>query len=218
VKASVVKRVLCVAVAAITILFIAECKDHKVHYLPIMGISKVDSVSKDTIYHTIANFSLMDQMGQVVTRDTFKHSIYVANFFFVTCPGICRKMNNELERVQKTFTGYNSVKFVSFTVNPEEDSIPVLAEYAKQHDAVPYQWYFLRGEKSKVLDLAIHSYLAETDGYLVHSQNLTLIDMEGRIRGVYSGVIPAEVDRLIKDINLLLKEESENGNKIEMKR
>ena len=199
-------------------LLCVKCKTKNSRYLPIIGISKLDSVSKDTIYHTIANFSMMDQMGQIVTRDTFKHSIYVANFFFVTCPGICKKMNNELERVQKTFAGYNSVKFISFTVNPEEDSIPVLAEYAKQHEAVPYQWYFLRGNKDTVLNLARHSYLAETDGYLVHSQNLTLIDMEGRIRGVYSGIIPAEIDRLIKDINLLLKEESENGNKIKMQR
>jgi protein SCO1/2 len=199
-----------IVVLVLVMALLVQCKRTTVHYLPILGNSDTDSISKDTIYHTIADFKLMDQMGQMVTQDTFKHKVYVANFFFVTCPGICKKMNNELERVQKAFVGNTKVKFVSYTVNPEQDTIPALLEYAKLHDAVPYQWYFLRGDKSVVLDLAVHSYLAETDGYLVHSQNLTLVDMEGRIRGIYSGVVPADVDKLIADINLLLKEEKEN--------
>jgi protein SCO1/2 len=183
----------------------------QLRYLPILGISTVDSVTKDTVYHTIANFTIIDQMGQVVTQDTFSNKIYVANFFFVTCPGICKQMNNELESVQKAFEGNNRVKFLSFTVNPQEDSIPALQEYAKLHDAVPYQWYFLRGDKDQVLEIARHSYLAETNGYLVHSQNLTLVDSKRRIRGVYSGISRPDVDRLIKDIKLLQKEESENS-------
>ena len=203
-------RIKLIAVIVLAVVLFTQCKKATVRYLPILGNSRVDSVSKDTMYHIIADFKLMDQMGQMVTQDTFKHKVYVANFFFVTCPCICKKMNNELERVQKAFVGNGKVKFVSYTVNPEQDTIPALHEYANLHDAVPYQWYFLRGDKSIVLDLATHSYLAETDGYLVHSQNLTLIDMEGRIRGVYSGVVPADVDKLITDISLLLKEEKEN--------
>jgi len=194
-------------------VLLAQCKGSKteVRYLPILGISTTDSVTKDTIYHTIANFSITDQMGQIVTQDTFSNKIYVANFFFVTCPGICKQMNNELESVQKAFAGNSKVKFLSFTVNPEQDSIPALQEYAKLHDAVPYQWYFLRGDKDQVLNLARNSYLAETNGYLVHSQNLTLVDTKRRIRGVYSGISQPEVDKLITDIKLLLKEESENS-------
>jgi protein SCO1/2 len=197
--------------ATISVLLM-QCKRREVRYLPIMGISRVDSVTKDTVYHTIANFKLTDQFGQVVTVDTFRNKVYVANFFFVSCPGICRQMNNELERVQKAFVGNSKVNFVSHTVTPDQDSVPVLLQYAKLHDAVPYQWYFLTGDKKQILDLAVHSYLAETDGYLVHSQNLTLVDMEGRIRGVYSGTVPSDVDKLMKDINILLKEESENGH------
>ena len=200
-------------VFVLLLFLLAQCKSRKVQlrYLPILGISTVDSVTKDTVYHTIANFTIIDQMGQVVTQDTFSNKIYVANFFFVTCPGICKQMNNELESVQKAFEGNNRVKFLSFTVNPQEDSIPALQEYAKLHDAVPYQWYFLRGDKDQVLEIARHSYLAETNGYLVHSQNLTLVDSKRRIRGVYSGISRPDVDRLIKDIKLLQKEESENS-------
>jgi len=201
------------AVLVLMPVLLAQCKGRKteVRYLPILGISTTDSVTKDTIYHTIANFSITDQMGQIVTQDTFSNKIYVANFFFVTCPGICKQMNNELESVQKAFAGNSKVKFLSFTVNPEQDSIPALQEYAKLHDAVPYQWYFLRGDKDQVLNLARNSYLAETNGYLVHSQNLTLVDSKRRIRGVYSGISQPEVDKLITDIKLLLKEESENS-------
>src|SRR6185312_4448766 len=206
-------RYIRLAVLVLMPVLLAQCKGSKteVRYLPILGISTTDSVTKDTIYHTIANFSITDQMGQIVTQDTFSNKIYVANFFFVTCPGICKQMNNELESVQKAFAGNSKVKFLSFTVNPDQDSIPALQEYAKLHDAVPYQWYFLRGDKDQVLNLARNSYLAETNGYLVHSQNLTLVDTKRRIRGVYSGISQPEVDKLITDIKLLLKEESENS-------
>lgn len=195
------------------VILLAQCQSKRtVRYLPILGINKYDSIKKDTNYHTVADFKLTDQFGQTVTADTFKNKIYVANFFFATCPGICKQMNNELERVEKAFANNNKVKFVSHTVTPDQDSVPVLAQYALLHDAIPYQWYFLTGDKKQILDLAIHSYLLETDGYLVHSQNLTLVDTHRHLRGVYSGTVPADVDRLIKDISVLLKEESENSN------
>jgi protein SCO1/2 len=200
-----------IALIAISLIF-AQCKSQikQVRYLPILGLSTVDPDTKDTIYHAIDTFKVMDQMGQIVTRDSFSNKIYVGNFFFVTCPGICRQMNNELESVQKAFAGNNKVKFLSFTVNPDQDTIPALLEYAKLHDAVPYQWYFLRGNKSQILKLATRSFLAESNGYLVHSQNLTLVDSKGHIRGMYSGTVESEVTKLIADIKLLLKEENEN--------
>ena len=176
----------------------------------MLGISTFNSTTGDSVYHTIGNFTIMDQMGQMVTQDTFADKIYVANFFFVTCPGICKQMNEALEGVQKSFAGNSKVKFLSFTVNPQEDSIAALQEYARLHDAVPYQWYFLRGDKDTVFKLARQSYLAETSGYLIHSQNLTLVDSQKRIRGIYSGTVQADVNRLIVDINLLLKEGKEN--------
>jgi protein SCO1/2 len=191
----------------------AQCKTKtkQARYLPILGLSTTDPESKDTIYHAIDTFKVMDQMRQIVTRDSFNNKIYVANFFFVTCPGICKKMNNELENVQKAFSGNSKVKFLSFTVNPDQDTIPALLEYAKLHDAVPYQWYFLRGNKDQILKLATRSYLAESNGYLVHSQNLTLVDSQGHIRGIYSGIVETEVSKLIADIKLLIKEENENS-------
>jgi protein SCO1/2 len=174
--------------------------------LPIYGDRYLDTVTHDSVDHHVLAFKMTDQFGQTVTLDTFKNKIYCANFFFVTCPGICKKMNNELERVQKKFAGNTNVKFLSYTVNPEQDSVPALAQYAIEHEAVPYQWYFVTGNKDEIIKQARFSYDLQTDKFLVHSQNITLIDKKGRIRGVYGGTISEDMDRLIKDIDLLLKE------------
>lgn len=201
---------LLILVAATSVLVACQTKPKKVRYLPVLGISTLNS-SGDTVYHTIDTFRVVDQMGQIITNDTFRNKIYVANFFFVTCPGICRQMNNNLQSVEQAFAGNKKIKFLSFTVNPEQDTVPALLQYAKLHNAVPYQWYFLRGDRKRITELAIHSFLAESNGYLVHSQNLALIDSQGRIRGIYSGTVQSEVDKLIADIRLLQKEENENN-------
>jgi protein SCO1 len=180
-------------------------------FLPIYGSRSIDTLTHDTIYHQVLNFRLTDQMGQIVTLDTFHNKIYAANFFFASCPGICKIMNNELEIVAKHFAGNPNVKFISYTVTPDQDSVPVLAEYAKLHDAVPYQWYFVTGDKKEIINQARFSYDLITDKYLVHSQNITLIDRDGHIRGVYGGTISEEINRLINDIEVLLKEDNKRN-------
>lgn len=188
-------------------MWLADCRVKPKNTLPIYGSRKFDSVTHDTIYHHVLDFKLTDQMGQTVTLDTFKNKIYAANFFFATCPGICKKMNAELQRVEKVFAGNKDVKFISYTVTPEQDSVPVLAAYAKMQDAVPYQWYFLTGDKNVINAQARLSYNLEFHNYLVHSQNITLVDRKSHIRGVYCGTLAPEMDRLIKDIKLLLAQD-----------
>jgi len=122
-------------------------------------------------------------------------------------------MNSLLEDATKKLKGNASVKFVSYTVNPGNDSVPVLLEYAKMHDAVPYQWYFLTGDKKEIYNLARKSYyaaVADTNEGFVHTQNMALVDMEGHIRGIYSGTDSTEVNKMMVDINLLLQEENQN--------
>lgn len=208
--------------AAITALGIAIMHaDNKkpLRLLPYLGVSTLDSslvngkYQVDTVYHKILDFKLTDQLGQTVTLDTFKNKVFVANFFFATCPGICKRMNSLLEDATKKFKGNPHVKFVSYTVNPLNDSVPVLLEYAKMHDAVPYQWYFLTGDKREIYNLARKSYYAavdDTNAGFVHTQNMALVDYQGHIRGIYSGTDSAEVNKMIVDINLLLQEESQN--------
>jgi len=202
---------LVVAIGVLIAAFKISRSKEPMRLLPIYGPKNYNTSSNDTTYHKVLDFKLTDQMGHVVTLDSFKHKIFVANFFYATCPGICKKMNMELERATKNFTGNPYIKFVSYTVDPLRDSVPVLANYAKMYDAMPYQWYFLTGDKAEIYNLARKSYFAAVDegdgNNFVHTQNMALVDTAGYLRGFYSGTDSTEVDRMIVDINLLLKEE-----------
>jgi len=199
------------AIGVLAAAFLVSKSTAPMRLLPIYGPKDYNATTKDTDYHKVLNFKLTSEMNHTVTLDSFKHKIFVANFFYATCPGICKKMNMELERATKNFAGNPYIKFVSYTVDPMRDSVPVLANYAKLHDAVPYQWYFLTGDKAEIYNLARKSYFAAVDegdgSNFVHTQNMALVDTAGYLRGFYSGTDSAEVNRMIIDINLLLKEE-----------
>lgn len=207
------------ALTALGIASIRSTSKKPLRVLPYIGNTAIDSTlvdgkyKIDSIYHKVLNFKLTDQYGQTITLDTFKNKVFVANFFFAQCQGICKRMNGLLEDATKKFKDNPSVKFVSYTVNPGNDSVPVLLSYAKLHDAVPYQWYFLTGPKNEIYNLARKSYYAsasDSGSGFVHTQNMALVDMQGHIRGIYSGTDSADVNRMIVDIDLLLQQENEN--------
>jgi len=171
----------------------------------------------DSVYHTIPDLRLETQSGDSLDLDSLRGSIYVADFFYATCPGICPKMNNSLERVQKAFIRDDNFRIVSFTVDPTRDTMNVLRKYAGEHDAVPGKWYFLRNSKENVYHLAQKGFYitakADEDGgpeAFVHSEKLALVDQMGNIRGYYSGVDSLSVNKMMSDIVLLLRE-SEHG-------
>jgi protein SCO1 len=208
------------AFTALGIALMRSTSKKPLRILPYIGVTKVDSAlvdgkyKVDTIYHRVLDFKMKDQFGQTVTLDTFKNKVFVANFFFAQCPGICKRMNSLLEIAAKNFKGNPHVKFISYTVDPIRDSVPVLLDYAKMHDAVPYQWYFVTGDKKNIYDLARKSYYAAVDdsagNNFIHTQNMALIDYQGHIRGIYSGTDSTEVNKMVIDIKLLLQEENEN--------
>lgn len=174
--------------------------------LPVYGQRNGDSTD-----HTISTFSLKDQDGKIITQSDFNGKIYVADFFFTTCEGICPLMSDQMERIAGKFKGNTNVLLLSHTVKPEEDSVPVLKTYAKNHNADSSQWHFVIGEKSVINKLARTSYLVggtegnETSDF-VHTQYFALIDPQKRIRGFYDGTDSIEVNKLISDIDILLKE------------
>ncbi|HEU4718992.1 MAG TPA: SCO family protein [Bacteroidia bacterium] len=161
-------------------------------------------------HHKVLDFSLTDQTGKTITRADFTKSITVVDFFFTTCQGICPRMNTQMQRVYQAYKGNPEVKFISHTVNPENDSVPVLAAYAQRFHADADQWHFVTGDKPQLYNLARKSYLiSDTEGDggkedFVHSQMFSLVDKEGYIRGIYDGTDPEEVDRLITDIKVLM--------------
>ena len=161
--------------------------------------------------HRIGSFKLINQYGNAISEQDFENTIYVADFFFTTCPGICLAMANQLVRVQEANKAETDFKILSHTVMPEIDSPAVLLEYAEFYNADPAIWQFATGDRMEIFKLARRSYFAAVleeggdEGDMVHTENFVLIDKEKRIRGIYDGTSTKEVDKLIEDIKLLRK-------------
>jgi len=171
-----------------------------------------ESVQDVQKLHRVGSFSLTDQNGNTVTENDFKDKIYITDFFFVTCPTICPKMATQMQRVYTEFKDNDNILFLSHTVMPEKDSVPVLKEYAKKLDVSANKWKFVTGDKKQIYNLARKTYFAaisEGDGGpddFVHTENFVLVDKEKRLRGFYDGTSEKDADRLIKDIYTLLEE------------
>ncbi|HTF05695.1 MAG TPA: SCO family protein [Bacteroidia bacterium] len=179
------------------------------YYDPIEAGLKKDI--KPGEHHKVFDFSLVNQAGDTVTRKDFAGKLTVVDFFFTTCQGICPRMNTQMQRVYEAFKGNDSVLFLSHTVNPENDSVAVMAEHAKKYGADVHQWHFVTGDRAQIYKLARKSYLVsdtEGDGStedFVHSEKFTLVDGDGYIRGLYDGTDEGDVDMLIRDIRSLLR-------------
>ena len=165
--------------------------------------------------HTISSFSLTDQQGHLINKDSLSDHIYVANFFFSICPVVCPKMMKNLQALQNTFATDKQVFLVSFSVMPWVDSVARLHEYGKAHHINPAKWHLLTGRKETIYDLARKSYFAEkgvglqkNNAEFLHTESMFLIDKKARIRGIYNATQPADIDRITEDIQLLLKEKT----------
>lgn len=166
--------------------------------------------------HTIGKFSFLNQEGKLITQEDVKGKVFVAEYFFTTCGTICPIMNQQMQRVHKAYKGNSDFQILSFTVNPEVDTVEQMKRYADQHGADSKQWFFLTGTREKLYDLARKSFFvlkpaeAENQGDVgsdfIHTNNFVLVDKQMRIRGYYDGTNAKEVDELIGDIELLLKE------------
>lgn len=163
--------------------------------------------------HKVQDFSFTNQEGEEVTNDIFEHKVYVANFFFATCPGICPKMNSNMKTVAEKYSNNDAVKFISHSVTPYIDSVPKLKEYADMHGIDSKQWYLVTGSKGDIYRLARQSYFAEDEiGFnsdsteFLHTERFVLVDKNKQIRGVYNGTVSLEMERLVTDIDMLLKE------------
>jgi len=166
--------------------------------------------------HKIGDFSFLDQNGKTITQKDVKGKIFVAEYFFTTCQTICPIMNKQMQRVHEAYRENDKVNILSFTVNPEIDTVEQMKRYADEHKADAEKWHFLTGEKDKLYELARKSFfvlkpaesqnLGDVGSDFIHTNNFVLVDQEMRIRGYYDGTNKKEVDRLIKDIDLLLNE------------
>lgn len=186
---------------------------HSFVRLPYYGEKMLADNGKDTIYHSIPSFKFVNQNGDTISDKTYDGKIYVADYFFTTCKTICPKMTSELIRVQEKFAYTNGmVQILSHTVNPENDSVPVLKAYANMVHADQKMWSFVTGDKKQLYDLARNGYLLnalEGDGGpddFIHSELFILVDKEKHIRGIYDGTKITDVSKLIDGIKVLMAE------------
>ncbi|WP_339335606.1 MULTISPECIES: SCO family protein [unclassified Croceitalea] len=160
-------------------------------------------------YHTVADFELTNQNGETVTYKDYKDKIYVADFFFTTCPSICPIMTKNMAEIQNATLEDKEILLLSHSVTPEIDSVPQLKRYALEKGVLDSKWNLVTGDKKQIYELARKSYFAvlnDGDGGpfdMIHTENFILIDKEGRIRGTYDGTNTEEVEKLINDISIL---------------
>lgn len=178
--------------------------------LPIFGHRTVEGT--DTIYHTIAPFQFVDQDSSIITNETFKGKIYIADFFFTSCRTICPIMKTQMLRVYDSLQNDPDVLILSHTIDPEYDTVALLRDFAQRLGVESSKWHFVTGVQDSIYKIAQTSYFAtaladdnEPDGF-IHSGAFLLIDKQQRIRGKYDGTKEEEVNKLIQDVKRLKKE------------
>lgn len=160
-------------------------------------------------YHTIADFSLVNQNGDTITQKDYEDKIYIADFFFTTCPTICPIMTKNMADIQDKIKDDDEVMLLSHSVTPDIDSVPQLKKYAMEQGVLDHKWNLVTGDKKQIYELARRSYLAvKTDGDggpfdMIHTENFILVDKSKRIRGFYDGTNAEEMEKLMSDLKIL---------------
>lgn len=200
------------------LLLIGACTDQQEAKQPLPYYTSADFTpqwlsikeAEDKKIHQIPSFAFINQSGDTVTEQTVTDKIYVANFFFTSCPGICKRLTNNVMLVQQAFPGDQNIVILSHSVAPETDSIPRLQQYAQQYKINQSQWHLLTGQRGELYNIARRAYFADEDlgkvqaeNDFLHTENVLLIDKQRRIRGIYKGTSENDIKNLIADIKLL---------------
>ncbi len=194
-------------------------RESRVHILPFYDdpsfTPKWITPGNDSIWgmHTIPKFSLVNQFGDTISELTFADKIYVTDFFFTSCPGICPKMTRNMSLVQDAFKDDNDVLLLSHSVTPEYDSVSILKNYADAKGVLPNKWHLATGARKEIYDLGRFAYFVEEDlgipkeeDDFLHTENFILVDKQRHIRGIYNGLNKTAISQLIADIKTLKKE------------
>lgn len=190
---------------ALIILLLSSCSE-KGKELPYLG--QMQMVGGKEIHHTVGKFNHLNQDSVRITNETLSRYIYVADFFFTSCPSICPKVAREMLRIHDAMKGDTMVKLISFTIDPKRDDVKKLKIYADNLGIDQSRWWFLTGDKDATLDLANTYFVAaledpDAPGGFDHSGKIVLVDKEGHVRSFSEGTDPETTPRLIEDIKAL---------------
>ncbi len=194
-------------------------KESRVEYLPFFKdpsftphwlVPKSKEVAE---FHKIPDFTLINQNGDTLTQKSFDGKIYITDFFFTTCPGICPKMTDNMSILQKEFIDDQDILLLSHSVTPGIDSVSVLKEYASYRDIQDDKWHLVTGKREEIYSLGRNYYFVEEDlgvekdtNDFLHTENFLLIDKNKHIRGIYNGLNKTSINQLIADVKTLKKE------------
>ena len=191
---------------------------------PTLPIYQPDMVNKELVdttvqyvrkYHKVPDFKLVNQNGDTITQKNYEDKIYITDFFFTTCQGICPIMTDHMVKIQEEFKDDPEVLLLSHSVTPEIDSVAQLKKYAEEKGVIDEKWNLVTGDKKQIYDLARKSYLvAKSQGNggkydMVHTENFALVDKNKQVRGFYDGTNPKAIEQLVEDVKLLKKLEKE---------
>ncbi|WP_304133568.1 SCO family protein [Mesonia mobilis] len=192
---------------------------------PTLPIYQPDMVNKELVdttvqyvrkYHKVPDFKLVNQNGDTITQKNYEDKIYITDFFFTTCQGICPIMTDHMVKIQEEFKDDPEVLLLSHSVTPEIDSVAQLKKYAEEKGVIDEKWNLVTGDKKQIYDLARKSYLvAKSQGNggkydMVHTENFALVDKNKQVRGFYDGTNPKAIEQLVEDVKLLKKLEKEH--------
>lgn len=170
----------------------------------------IPGTKEEQNFHKIPDFKLINQLGDTINQNTFEDKIYVTNFFFTICPGICPQMAENMIKVQREFKNDGEILLLSHSVMPTTDTVEILKEYAKNNDVINNKWHLVTGDKEEIYELGRDQYFVENDlgepkniDDFLHTENFLLIDKNKHIRGIYNGLNRASIAQLITDIKTL---------------
>ena len=202
------------------ILIACNQSEKKVRVLPYVGnfdivYSMVNGKEvADTVYPKMIDFSYFNQDSLEVKSSEMKGKIWIADFFFTSCPTICPKMTEQMKRLNGMTKDINEqIQYMSFSINPKYDTPTQLRKYIQVHKIKAKNWQFFTGNEARTHDLGINNFQifagqdASAAGGYAHTGAFALVDKEGYVRGVYLGTDPKEVNKLEKDLRKLLKYE-----------
>jgi len=164
-------------------------------------------------FHKIPDFKFINQLGDTITQKTFDNKLYITDFFFTSCPGICLKMTGNMSKLQEEYKDDPDILLLSHSVTPSIDSVSVLKTYAEKNFIIDNKWHLVTGDKMEIYDLGRKQYFVENDlgipkniNDFLHTENFLLIDKNKHIRGIYNGLNRASIAQLIIDVKTLKKE------------
>lgn len=164
-------------------------------------------------FHQIPSFNFTNQNGEKISDNSFKDKIFIANFFFTACPGICPTTRSKLKLVQEAFLNDAQVEIISHSITPSDDTVDILKNYADKNGIQSGKWHLVTGDRAEIYHLAKSAYFASEDlgniqneDDFLHTESLFLVDSNKHIRGIYNGLSKSSIGYLIKDIARLKEE------------